>query len=138
MFSLFPTSVTKINLLGPVIFFSLMLCFFLGRANNARVLHRQIQADLKKLQQTMYAITTQRIVEVSGTSVVSATSYSRKEIGKIDRIETQDGWGDIIYSSPLVLLPAICPQVSLTTGRMVGIPDVRVVQELLLKTFKDT
>jgi hypothetical protein len=134
-FSLPPTTVTQVNLLGPIIFFSILLLFFLWQTINARFVRGRMRVQLKELQHTLYAITTQRIVEIVGNEAPRVLSSSRADIGKIERIETRNGWGDIIYSAPV---PGVSPMISLTTGRMVGIPDIRAVQELLLKTFKDT
>ena len=134
IFSIPPTIVTQLNLLGLIFFLSLFLLFFIRQTINARVMYGQVRTQLKGLGQTVYAITNQRIVEVFGNEALRVFSYSRTDIDKIARIETREGRGDLIYATPAL---AISPLISLTSRRMVGIPDVRAVQELVLRTFKD-
>lgn len=136
LFSLPPGTVTQVNLLGPVIFISILLLFFLWQVINVRFVRGRIQVQLKELQHMIYVITNLRIVEIVGNETPRVLSSSKADIGKIERIETRNGRGDIVYSTPPV--SPISPMISLTTGRMVGIPDIRAVQEILLKTFKDT
>lgn len=130
-----PTPVTQVNLLGLIIFVSLLLFFFLWQSITVRFVYEQMRVRRKDLHHTVYAITTQRIVEVVENKAVRVRSCSRADIGMVDRAETRDGWGDLTYGKPVSIsfLPT-----SLTTSRMAGIPDVRAVQELVLRTFKDT
>ena len=97
-------------------------------------MYGQVRVQLKELDQMVYAITDQRILEIFGNEALHVFSYSRSDIDKVARVETREGRGDLIYAAPALVLS---PVVSLTNRKMVGIRDVRVVHELVLRTFKD-
>jgi hypothetical protein len=90
-----------------------------------------------ELRHIVYAITNQRILVIStarGQQWVQP--YTRQEIGRIQRLERQkDGWGDIIFGQGQ---PGQGGQQVAAAARFIGIPDVRGVEALLLKTFKDS
>lgn len=112
---------------------ALLLLFSLAGSLPKYARKRSGRSDLRHI---VYAVTTQRILVISdGRGQEGVRSYTRQEIGRLQRIERhQDGWGDIIFGQG----PAgQSEQQAAAAARFIGIPDVRGVEALLLRTFKD-
>ena len=67
---------------------------------------------------------------------MNSYSFTRDEVGRIERFEGRDGWGDVVFGpirapqGPAVSQAPPAPQLA-------GIANVRQVEWLLLKTFKE-
>ena len=92
------------------------------------------------LAHTIYAITNQRVLVLIKTGHrggVNAYSFTKDDIGRIDRFERgEDGWGDLLFG-PVRPPPQGNAQLASPAPRLEGIADVRRVEWLLLKTFKE-
>lgn len=108
------------------------------------------------LRGVLYAITDRRIITFNTGSTRIVTSYGRTDIGSVTRIERQDGTGDLIfaqtrmpgygygygnvnYSYGSYGTGAYGPRAAgamAGAGRFIGIPNVREVEHLLIRTFK--
>lgn len=111
---------------------ALLLLFSLASSLPKYTRKRSARANLRHI---VYAITNQRILVISnGRGQEGVRSYTRQEIGRLQRLERQDGWGDIIFGQGQA---GQGEQHAATAARFSGIPDVRAVEALLLKTFKD-
>jgi hypothetical protein len=91
---------------------------------------------VRALRSTIYAITNERALIMTTESNVQrgVVSYLKSDIGSISRHEGKDGWGSVIFG---------LPRPSMIRGRQVmasasfgGIPQVRMVEEILFRTFK--
>ncbi|MCK6625603.1 MAG: hypothetical protein L6R45_10560 [Anaerolineae bacterium] len=83
---------------------------------------------------TMYALTDQRAMIIVNGKTLLVSSYSDKDIGDIEPVERSNGRGDLIFASELVR-----GRGSTSYTRkigFIGIPDVRMVEQLMLDTFK--
>jgi len=101
-------------------------------------------------EDTLYAITNQRIIIIYKGRTITTVSYGRTDLGPITCIEQPDGSGDLIFAG-------IEPQYGHTTyssgqygagnsssynnnrhpaGRFIGIHRVREAEQLLRKIFK--
>lgn len=113
----------------------LVLVFFLLYSLPKRVQKYQAARRVEQaLENTVYALTDQRIlvlIKIRGN--VSSYSFTKSEVGKIEKIERLDGWGDILFArqSQSNAQQKIPPCLE-------GIPNVRQVEWLLLKTFKES
>lgn len=117
----------------PLLLAALLLMFSLSRSLPRYAKRRSGHANL---QHIVYAITNQRILVISTVHhQARVRSYTRAEIGRIQRLERQkDGCGDIIFGQGQ---PGQGEQNAAAAPRFIGIPDVRRVEEILLRTFKD-
>lgn len=91
----------------------------------------------KQLRHTFYAITDQRAFMMTALPGKSraVVSYAREDIGTISREEGEGGWGDLTFG---ILRPAtIGTRTRLTQSRFSGIPNVRRVEEIMFRTFKN-
>jgi hypothetical protein len=106
---------------------AVLLLFSLAGSLPTYARRRSARRDLRHF---VYAITNQRILVINNARrhQEGVQSYTRQEIGRIQRFE-RDGWGDIIFGQG--------GQQAGAAARFIGIPDVRSVEALLLKTFKD-
>lgn len=89
------------------------------------------------LARTIYAVTDRRVLVLTEASHQGVTAYSftKGEIGRIDRFE-RDGWGDLVFG-PLRPPSPDNARLAPPAPRLAGIADVRRVEWLLLKTFKE-
>jgi hypothetical protein len=111
-----------------VILFSLVYILLIYRTN-LRV--------LGQFRYTVYAITNQRAIMITAFpgKVRAVASYSKDEIGTISRQEGQDGWGDLTFG---ILRPVnVGTRTVLAPSRFSGIPNVRRVEEIMFRTFKN-
>lgn len=99
--------------------------------------YRAVQQRERTLKDTTYAISDQRILVIVRTRQgVNSYSFTRDEVGRIERFEGRDGWGDVVFGpirapqGPAVSQAPPAPQLA-------GIANVRQVEWLLLKTFKE-
>ena len=95
-----------------------------------------MQANNNNLRNTIYAITNQRILVMTQTRQNFAVkSHAHNDIGQITRTETGEGWGDVSYGIPRTR------QIGLRTvavvDKLVGIPNARLVEDILIRTFKN-
>jgi hypothetical protein len=100
--------------------------------------YRAARQQEHTLAHTIYAITDQRVLVLIKTGHrggVNAYSFTKGDIGRIERFE-QDGWGDLIFG-PVRPPPQSNVQLAPPAPRLAGIADVRRVEWLLLKTFKE-
>jgi hypothetical protein len=92
----------------------------------------------KQLRYTFYAITDRRAFMMTALPGKSraVVSYAREDIGTISREEGEGGWGDLTFG---ILRPAtVGTRTMLTQSRFSGIPNVRQVEEIMFRTFKNT
>ena len=91
----------------------------------------------KQLRHTFYAITNRRALMMTALPGKSraVVSYAREDIGTISREEGEGGWGDLTFG---ILRPAtVGGRTLLTQSRFSGIPNVRQVEEIMFRTFKN-
>lgn len=101
---------------------------------------RRYRAALRarqKLGRTIYAVTDQRVLVLTRARQqgVSSFSFMKEDISHIMRFERPDGWGDLVFGPPHPAQQGNA-QHAPPPPRLVGIPDVRQVEWLMLKTFK--
>jgi len=89
-----------------------------------------------RLRHIVYAVTNQRILVITNAGDREGVhSYTRQDIGRIQRIERhRDGWGDVSFG---INQSGQGGRQATAAAGFIGIPDVRGVEALLLKTFKD-
>jgi hypothetical protein len=98
-------------------------------------IYRTVQRNKKLLKGTLYAITNRRAMIITVAQRQAVASHSRREIGRIERIELEDGWGDVVFGVPHPV--HVGARTLSLPARFAGIPDVHSVEMLLLKTFKN-
>lgn len=101
--------------------------------------YRAARQQEHTLAHTIYAITDQRVLVLikTGHRGVNAYSFTRGDIGRLERFERgEDGWGDLVFG-PVRPPPQGTTQPTPPAPRLAGIADVRRVEWLLLKTFKE-
>ena len=60
--------------------------------------YRAVQQRERTLKETTYAISDQRILVIVRTRQgVNSYSFTRDEVGRIERFEGRDGWGDVVF-----------------------------------------
>ena len=95
-------------------------------------LYRKLASDLRH---TTYAVTNQRIiVMVANPQGLNVTSHTAEDMGAIQLIETGDGWGDVSYGLPHTF--AVGAARITIIDKLAGIPNARMVENLLNRTFK--
>ncbi len=95
------------------------------------------RSEGSNVRHIVYAITNKRILVInSARHQEGVHSYTRRDIGRIERIERieRDGWGDILFG---INQSGQFGQHATPAARFTGIADVRGVEALLLRTFKD-
>ncbi len=115
-------------------FLALLLLLLLYIAYALYRLYHSINVNSRN---AIYAITNQRIItRVALKHGFMVTSRTAEDIGLIQSIETDDGWGDIKYGHPC---PVQVGSASTTTiATLAGIPNVRMVENLLTSTFENS
>lgn len=89
------------------------------------------------IKNTLYGITNQRVIVMTATRRgLAVASYTREDIGQISRVETGGGWGDVMYGKPRHIQRGT-RQVAVVS-KLAGIPNVRQVEDILTRTFKNT
>ena len=106
------------------------------------------------LKGTAYAITEQRIITVTKGRSLIVYSYGKDEIGTLNRIERPDGSGDLIFAANRQSSPyggnysyygasyggttgnMGTLGVSANAGKFLGIANVRDVERIVRRTFK--
>ncbi len=102
-----------------------------------------------------YAITDRRIISINSGNMRVVTSYGKADISSITRLERQDGTGDILfgqnkmggsgynygyqYNASGTSTNTYGPRTSgalRSSGSLIGIPNVREVEHIILRTFK--
>jgi hypothetical protein len=124
---------------GPDLFTIILLvisiALLLINAYRIYVTYNTTHKYVNDLRKTIYGITNQRvIVMTAGTPSFSVNSYTREEMGQIIRVETDDGWGDVSYGKPRQIQRG--GRILTIVEKLVGIPNVRKVEDLLIRTFK--
>lgn len=95
------------------------------------------QKYITNLRHTIYGITNQRvIVMTAGTQGFVVNSYGANDIGQINRVETGDGWGDVSFGKPRHVQQGA--RTLTLVEKLVGIPEVQKVADILTRTFKVT
>lgn len=91
---------------------------------------------LRALRYTIYAITDQRALLLTAVPGKSrgVVSYAKADIGTISRFEGKEGWGDLVFGLPRTT--AIGGRRVVASASFGGIPQVRMVEEILFRTFK--
>jgi hypothetical protein len=88
------------------------------------------------VKNTLYGITNQRIIVMTATKQgLTVSSFTREDIGQINRIETGGGWGDIMFSKPRQIQRGT--RSIAVVSKLGGIPNVRLVDDILTRTFKN-
>ena len=80
----------------------------------------------RSLKNTLYAITTRRLVAITlDCGQFIQNSYVPQDLGRIDLIEWQDGWGDVAVGSPHVLSSG--NPLAVVSSWLSGVPSAREV-----------
>lgn len=118
-----------------LVFCCACLAFFALYLYKALRIFDQSRQYTQNLKKTLYAITDRRIIVLTpARGGLSVKSYTRDDIGQISRVETGAGWGDVSYGRPRLLQQGT--QLFTLVEKLVGLPDVRTVEDLLVRTFK--
>lgn len=89
---------------------------------------------LMRLQHTIYAITTQRLLVLTlDRDQMVQNSYYPADLGRIDLIERRDGWGDIIIGGQQHLQSRGGFSLAVLSPRLSGVAKVREVASLLTR-----
>lgn len=87
------------------------------------------------LRNTTYGITNQRVIVITATTQhFIVNSYRANDLGQINRVETGGGWGDVSYGKARHIQRG--RRTIAIVEKLVGIPNVRLVEDLLVTTFK--
>lgn len=88
------------------------------------------------LKNTIYGITNQRVIVMTANPRgFAVNSYTHNDIGQINRVETGDGWGDVSYGKVRQMRSGL--RTLNVTEKLVGIPNARMVADILARTFKN-
>ena len=117
-----------------VTFLIFLLCIAFLIFRFILVLSRFDPRGTRLLRNTVYAITNQRIIVITVGKTYNVISQTPDQIGQLDRLERPDGWGDIIYG--IGRSAQIGTRTVVRRAALAGIPDVRGVEALLVRTFK--
>jgi len=87
---------------------------------------------------TVYAVTNRRALIISGAGARSVKSYSKDDIGAIERTERADGSGDVSFARQQYVGSSTTSSSTrgAAGGVFYGIPDARSVERILRETFK--
>jgi hypothetical protein len=91
---------------------------------------------------TLYAITNQRALIVRSGHYLNVSSYNKRNIGQVHRIERADGSGDLIFASNALYSSYGNTQYNSNTARFgrpgfYALPDVRSVEQILLRMLNE-
>ena len=127
-------STTSTDLLIPLLLLFLIFVFCLLMFSLFLLLPRIVTSTLSR---TVYGITNQRVLVITqGKRGPTTRSHTSSDFGPIERLESGEGWGDISYGRPRFMrMNGIQIRV---LDQLNGIPHVRMVEDLLLRVFKDT
>lgn len=94
------------------------------------------RTHLRDLRYTIYAITDQRALLITAVPGQSrgVVSYGKGDISTISRHEGKDGWGDLIFGTPRMLI--LGGRRVMASASFGGIPRVREVEAIMFQTFK--
>lgn len=87
--------------------------------------------------QTIYAVTSKRLVVISGMRIRSVQSINPDALTGIDRLERPDGTGDIVFRSNQAPVAQPGPRFANLAPGFYGIPNVRDVESTIRNTFPD-
>ena len=90
----------------------------------------------RSAKRTVYGITDKRVIIISHAWSKKVQSYSPRNVSEFQRVERNDGSGDIIFGKRNVSESE--SNHGLGVFRLVGIPDVRNVEKLLRTLANDT
>jgi hypothetical protein len=91
---------------------------------------------MKTLPGAIYAITDQRVIAIAPVGkTLRVISHTRHDIGRIVREDIGDGWGNVLYGLPYQT--RVGNNVVMVVDKMECIPDVCLVEDMLIKTFKN-
>lgn len=111
---------------------AILLLLLLIAAYGTYKIYHKIAIDLRH---TTYAITDQRIITiVTNQQDFAVTSHTAEDVGMIQLVETDDGWGNVSYGYPHALQVGAVRATIIPT--LTGIPHVRMVEDILSRTFK--
>ena len=95
------------------------------------------QTAQRRLQHTLYAITTQRLVVITlDRDQVVQNSYYPADLGRIDLIERNDGWGDIVIGGQQRVQSSGF-SLAVVSPRLSGVAKVREVASFLTRLKSD-
>jgi len=98
--------------------------------------YRQYMRSTANLRNTVYGITNERVIVITATpGQFFINSYRANDIGPINRIETGGGWGDVSYGKMRQVQRGF--RTVMIVEKLVGIPNVRLVEDILIRTFKN-
>jgi hypothetical protein len=83
-----------------------------------------------KARSTVYAVTNQRVMVITGTTSRSVKSYTSADISSVEHVERPDGSGDIIIQTNAIVRTN--NSVSQFKLALVGIPNVKQVAQQVL------
>ena len=86
-----------------------------------------------KARKTVYAITDRRILIIVAGRSKKVQSHGEGDIGNIERVERADGSGDLTFAKHIYKDGEGSQRAN--DVKFVGIPEVRVVEDLVRKTF---
>lgn len=99
--------------------------------------YRQHMRSIANLRNTVYGITNERVIVITTTpGQFFINSYRANDIGPINRIETGGGWGDVSYGKMRQVQRGF--RTITIVEKLVGIPNARLVEDILSRTFKNT
>lgn len=119
-------------------YFLLFISFLLLCVPSYRLylLYSQTQKRINDLRQTIYGITSQRVIVMTASKQSFAVnSYTHNDIGQINRIETGGGWGDVAYGKVRQIQRGT--RTITITEKLVGIPNAHMVEDILSRTFQN-
>jgi hypothetical protein len=118
------TTFLLIPLYGAMLLFVIMIWIVL--------MAQRKSAARRRLKSTLYAITTRRLVVITlDRGQFLQNSYVPQDLGRIDLIERQDGWGDVVVGSPRVQSGGY--SLAVVSPRLSGVPSAREVAALLTR-----
>jgi|SRR5450432_3764779 hypothetical protein len=118
------TTFLLIPLYGAMLLFVIMIWIVL--------MAQRKSAARRRLKSTLYAITTRRLVVITlDRGQFLQNSYVPQDLGRIDLIERQDGWGDVVVGSPPVQSGGY--SLAIVSPRLSGVPFAREVAALLTR-----
>lgn len=97
--------------------------------------YSRTQKHANDLYHTIYGITNQRVIVMTTRKQgMTVNSYTKNDIGQINRVETGGGWGDVAYGKVRQMQQGL--RTIAVTEKLTGIPNVRLVADILDRTFR--
>lgn len=122
--------------ISTIVLLLVSIAVFVFCLNRVYLLWKAQRKHAVDIKNTLYGITDQRVIVMTGSKQgLIVSSYTREDIGQISRIETGGGWGDINYSKPRQIQRGM--RSVAVVSRLAGVPDVRLVEDILTRTFKN-